>query len=138
RPTDTMRSYETIAKLNDSLSRLEDNDCDRMYRECWLHSADVATSIESDLAAIAGGTPRVGQLAFRIGDLNYHGSNTCRALVRYDDWDDFRVAVFALITHGIIRVSVRKRPANARFDHIADILDVGDEVHLRKYAKKTA
>ena len=104
-----------------------------MYRECWLHAADIAASIETDLLAIAGGAPRVVQLYFRIRDLDYQGADTCRALIRYDGWDDFRVEVIALIDLGIIRVSVRKRPADARFERIADILDVGDEIHLRDY-----
>jgi len=110
-----------------------ETDEDGMYRECWLHAADIAASIETDLLAIAGGAPRVVQLYFRIRDLDYQGADTCRALIRYDGWDDFRVEVIALIDLGIIRVSVRKRPADARFERIADILDVGDEIHLRDY-----
>ncbi len=130
-----MRSYDTIAKLSGALSRFVETDEDSMYRECWLHAADIAASIETDLAAIAGGSPRVVQLYFRIRDFDYQGANACRALVRYDGLDDFRVELFVLIDHGIIRVGVRKRPTDARFERIANILDVGDEVHLRDYAK---
>ncbi len=133
-----MRSYDTIAKLNEALSRFPEADEDSMYRECWLHAADVAASIETDLLTIAGGAPRVVQLYFRIGDLDYQGADVCRALIRYDGWDDFRVEVIALIAHGIIRVSVRKRPADAHFERIADILDIGDEVHLKDYARRGA
>jgi len=131
-----MRSYDTIAKLSDALSRFVETEEDSMYRECWLHAADIAASIETDLLTIAGGAPRVVPLYFRIRDLDYHGADICRALIRYDGWDDFRVEVIALIDLGIIRVSVRKRPSDARFERIADILDVGDEVHLRDYRSR--
>ncbi|MES1180417.1 MAG: hypothetical protein ABUL66_00995 [Verrucomicrobiota bacterium] len=133
-----MRSYDTIAKLKEALARFAETDEGSMYRECWLHAADIAASFETDLAAIAGGAPRVVQLYFRIRDHDYQNTDVCRALIRYDGWDDFRVEVIVLIAHGIIRVSVRKRPSDARFERIADILDVADEVHLRSYAKTVA
>lgn len=133
-----MRSYDTIAKLSEALSRFPETDEDSMYRECWLHAADIAASVEADLLDVAGGAPRVVQLYFRIRDLDHQGADICRALIRYDAWDDFRVEVVALIGHGIIRVSVRKRPSDARLERIANILDIDDDVHLKNYATNVA
>jgi hypothetical protein len=85
-----MRSYDTLAKLNEALGQCPETDQDKMYRECWQHAPDLVASIETDLMAIAGGTPRVAQLGFCLRDPDHNGTDTCSAVVRYDDWDVFR------------------------------------------------
>jgi len=131
-----MRSYDTLSRLNEALTQHAETDDDRMYRECWRHSPDIVAGLESDLTAIAGGTPRVAKLGFRIHDPDHRGADTYSAVVRYDPWDVFRVDVIALIDHGIIRVSVGRRPSDARLEPIADILDIGNETHLKDYARR--
>ena len=133
-----MRSYPTLAKLAETLSRLAESETDAAYRECWRHSPQLVEDLESDLAQIAGGKPRVRQLEFRLANPERHGADTFLAVVHYDDWDVFRVDVFGLISQGRITLSVRRRPTSAAFEAIANKLDVAEEAHLSQFFRDNA
>jgi hypothetical protein len=133
-----MRSYESLAKLTEALSGIDESEQDAAYRECWRQSAQLVEGIESDLAGIAGGKPRVRQLEFRICNPDHHGADTFLAVVRYDDWDVFQVDVSGLITQGSITLSVRRRPNNVALEPIANKLDLAPQVNLKKFFRNGA
>ena len=127
-----MKTYNAVEALGAQVAPVEDEDS--WYRVCWNSASTLAESFASDLKTIAGGEPRVFQLGFKKADIDFRSAATCYFSVRYDDYDDFRVTGIALIEHHIIYVRVSKRPRDARFEVIADILDKGLFQQLRAFA----
>jgi hypothetical protein len=127
-----MKTYNAVEALGAQVAHVEDEDA--WYRVCWQNALTLVESFASDLTTIAGGEPRVFQLGFKKADTDFQGAATCYFSVRYDDCDDFRVTGIALIEHHMIYVRVSKRPRDARFEAIADILDKGLFQQLRAFS----
>ena len=126
-----MKTYDSIKVLAAQLSSIDESAEDSMYHACWLAAADIAKSLETDLKGIAGGSPRVCSLKFRINDVDHQGADTCVAHVTYDPWDLFDVMATLIINHGAAHIFVRRRPQKAELEPIANKLDKGEFTHLR-------
>jgi hypothetical protein len=128
-----MNTYRILKQLNIELRKSDEEQSDSQYQTCWQLSGRLAQAIESDLKKIAGGQPRVFRIGFKLNNSDHQGADTCEASIRYNEYDDFEVAIECLINHDIAKVIVRKRPRSAELEPIANILDKGEYTPLNKY-----